>query len=365
MKTTLFFYLARQFRQAFYIILAIVVAVFLVSNYIDLLSKVVDKDVSFFTITKLAFAKIPYLIQEALPFLIFIAAILAFSRLSRNNEYTIIKASGVSIWQLLWPYLSMTLLIGVIFVAVVNPIATSMMDYMRKTSNKVLHGNSGANLLSFSHSGLWFIDKTNDVNEKRIVHAQYLNNKSLELIKVSYLFFDNNFTFIQRLDAESAILDNGQWKLENVRKYTAHQLAENINEMNINTNFKDHDLRHSFIEPQSISVWQLPHFIAILQSSGYSALQHSAYFYKLILRPFLICGLVLIAASFSLRPARFISSLKVVSFGILSGFLLFFANELLNSLGASGTIPNIAAAFISTTSICLLGGTLVLHIKDG
>lgn len=366
MYPTLFFYLSKQFRQSIYIILAIVIAVFLVSNYVDLLTRAVNKNIGFYTITKLALAKVPYLLQEAVPFLVFIAAILAFTRLSKSNEYTIIKASGVSIWQLLLPFLTTALLVGILFITVLNPIATSLMEYTRKSSNKHFMGNVSASMLSFSHSGLWFFDKYNTQNdEKRVVHAKYLNAKDVELVDVSFLILDKDFNFLRRIDSSSAKLFKGNWEVHNAREYLPHELALEIPEIQMATNFKEYDLKNSFVDPQSVSIWQLGYFISILKASGYSALQHTAYFYKLLLRPIFICGLVLIAASFSLRPMRFVSSTKLIFVGISSGFILFFCNELISLLGANGSLPSAFAAIVSALSVCMIGAALILHTKDG
>lgn len=366
MYPTLFFYLSRQFRQSIYLVFATVTVVFLVSNYVDLLTRAVNKNIGFYIVTKLAFAKVPYLLQEASPFLLFIAAILAFYRLSKNNEYTLLKASGLSIWKLLLPYVISALAVGVVFVAILNPVATSLMEYTRKTSSKYFQGQASSNLLSFSHSGLWFIDKfPTDNVRKRVVHAKYLNAKEMELVNVSFLLLDGDYNFLQRIDAPSVTLFEGNWVIKDAKEYLPHSLAKSITEMTLPTNFREYDLKNSFIDPQSISVWQLGHFISILKSSGYSALQHTAYFYKLILRPIFMCGLVLVAASFSLQPMRFISSIKLILAGGLSGFLLFFANEFLNMLGASGSLPSGIASMVSAVSVCMIGGLLVLHTKDG
>jgi lipopolysaccharide export system permease protein len=366
MYPILFIYLSKQFLQAIGIVISGVTAVFVVSNYIDLLTRAVNKNVSFILVTKLAFAKIPYLLHESVPFLIFIAAILAFTRLSQKNEYTIIKASGVSIWQLLFPFVTVSFVIGIIFVAILNPLSTVLMEYNRKMSSKYYLGSGSGNILSFSNSGLWFMDKFYSSNgEKRVVQARYLNVNEAELADVSFLVLDQNYNFIERIDVPKVMLKDGYWMLKNPTVLQVHKLAAISDSMELPTEFKEYDLKNSFIDPQSISIWKLGHFISILKSAGYSALQHSSYFYKLLARPFLMCGLVLIAASFSLKPARFISSPKIIFYGLSSGFFLFFSNEVITILGINGSLPAYLASLSATCSVVIMGIALILHVKEG
>lgn len=347
-------------------VMAVVAAVFLVSNYVDLLTRAVNKNINFLIVTKLALAKVPYLLHESVPFLVFVAAILAFTRLSKSNEYTIIKASGMSIWQMLLPFLTITMVVGVVFITALNPISTALMDYNRKISNKYYMGSSAASMLSFSQSGLWFVDKSQTAeHEKRIVHARYLNAAESRLIDVSFLILDRDYNFRERIDAEGATLKNGMWNLDNVSVFKLHKLALKRSTEQLQTDFKAYDLKNSFIDPQSISIWRLVHFITILKTAGYSALQHSSYFYKLLMRPILMCGLVLIAASFALRPMRFVSSPRVIFYGISSGFVLFFFNEVITLLGANGSIPSYLASIAAALSVVMIGVALLLHVKDG
>ncbi len=364
MYQILFLYLGKQFCKAIALVTAVITITFLVGNYIDLITSSVGKHVGFGIITKFALLKIPHLLHESVPFLVFISAILAFTKFSKSNEYTVIKASGVSIWQFLFPFLVVTFVFGVLFVTVVNPIAASLKDYNRKIVSKYRLGDADS-VLSFSGSGLWFIDKfESPEQQKRVVHAKYLNAKESQLVDVSFLILDKDYNFLERIDAQTATLSNGQWLLSDNIVFYVHKLTQEEALIKLPTAFKEHDLKNSFVNPDSISIWKLGHFISILKASGYSTLKHSAYFYKILVRPFLMCGLVLIAASFALKPMRFVSSLRVIFYGLSSGFILFFFNEVITLLGVNGSLPGYLAAISSALIVISLGVILILHTKE-
>ncbi len=340
--------------------------VFLISNYIDLLTSSVDRNISFIVITKLSFAKLPYMLHESIPFLIFIAAVLVFTRISRGNEYTIIQASGISVWQFLLPYMIVAFVVGVLFIAVLNPLSTALMGYDRKISNQYYSTTGSASILSFSGSGLWFIDKLQLLDqEKRVVHAKYLNAKKGLLLDVSFIILDKNFNFIERIDAKEALLIKDAWLLDTVMIYKAYKLGYKLDSLELPTLFKKYDLQNSFIDPQFISIWRLAYFISIIRNTGFSTLHHAAYLYKLLARPFIMSGLILIAASFTLESARFISSPRVIFYSLGVGSILFFFIELIAILGAHGSLPNYLAVIASVVIIQFIGVGLVLHLKDG
>jgi lipopolysaccharide export system permease protein len=364
MYQILFLYLCKQFCKAIAVILAIIVIALLTGNYIDLLNSSVGKHISFGIITKIVFLKIPDLLHETVPFLMFISAILAFTKISKSNEYTVIKASGISIWQFLFPFLAITFIFGVLFITVLNPISTSLTDYNRKIINKYYSGDA-ASMLSFSGSGLWFIDKfESPEQQKRVVNAKYLNAKESQLVDVSFLILDKDYNFLERIDAKTATLSNGEWLLGDSTIFQVHKLTKKEALIKLPTFFKEYDLKNSFVSPDTISIWRLWHFISILKASGYSALEHMAYFYKILARPFLMCGLILIAASFALKPTRFVSPLRIIFYGLSSGFILFFFNEVITLLGVNGSVPSYLAAILSTLIVISLGVILILHAKE-
>lgn len=60
---------------------------------------------------------IPFTVAMTLPMAVLVAVLYAFSRLASENEITAMKASGVSMWTLLWPVLAAGLALSAIMVA--------------------------------------------------------------------------------------------------------------------------------------------------------------------------------------------------------------------------------------------------------
>src|SRR5439155_3622012 len=102
---------------------------------------------------EMAAFKLPHTAQEVLPFAVLFGTMLAFWRLTRNNELVIARAAGVSAWQFLTPAVLVALLIGIISVTVFNPVASEMEAAYEKIESRVLR--QGSDQLSLSKAGLW------------------------------------------------------------------------------------------------------------------------------------------------------------------------------------------------------------------
>ena len=80
------------------------------------LDKFLGKGLSFGIIFKFIIYQSASILSLAAPMAILLATMMAFGRLSSDNEITALKGSGVSYWQLLKPALSFGIIIFVIMI---------------------------------------------------------------------------------------------------------------------------------------------------------------------------------------------------------------------------------------------------------
>jgi hypothetical protein len=82
-------------------------------------------------------------------------------------------------------------------------------------------------------------------------------------------------------------------------------------------------------------------------------------------RPFLLCAMVLIAATFSLRMQRRGGATLMIMGGVATAFALFFLSDIVFALGLSATIPVVLAAWTPAGVSMLMGAAMLLHLEDG
>src|SRR5262249_51560891 len=96
-------------------------------------------------------------------------------------------------------------------------------------------------------------------------------------------------------------------------------------------------------------------------AAGFSALRHRLHWHALLATPLLMCAMILIAATFTLRQDRRGSTIFVIAAGVLTGFTLYVAQDFVFALGLSDSIPVTLAAWTPSGAGRVLGiGTVVL-----
>ena len=75
--------------------------------------------------------------------------------------------------------------------------------------------------------------------------------------------------------------------------------------------------------------------------------------------------MVLLAATVSLRFARFGINAKAILAGVLAGFVLYVVSKLMVTFGSNGLVPPVMAAWSAAVVASLIGITVLLHQEDG
>jgi len=320
----------------------------------------------FSVIIELVALKMPYMLERLIPYAVLIGSILALTRLTRTHELIVARAAGVSVWQFLFPALIVVLLLGSFMTTVFNPLSSALLLRFEQLEAKYLSGRGS--LLVISSSGLWMRQMEENPESsisEHIINAARISPHNMLFSNVIIYSFDKKKVFIERLDAQSAILKPGVLELSNVIRSEPGKPPENIPAFSLPTSLTMEYIQDSFASPETMSFWRLPSFIAMLEDAGFSAMRHRLYYQSLLANPILMAGMVWVAAVFSLRlPRRGKIGLLAAS-GLFTGFLLYFFTDLVHALGAAGTLPIILAAWAPALVMCMIGAVLLLHIEDG
>jgi lipopolysaccharide export system permease protein len=356
-------YIARQFLVWFCGVFAAMLVVTFLLEYLELIRRGGARmQATLSLLLEMAALKLPHTAQEVMPFAVLFGTMLAFWRLTRSNELVVARAAGVSVWQFLTPAVLVALLLGILAVTVFNPIASSMEASYEKLEGRILR--EGADELSLSRAGLW-LRQSDAAGNQIIIHADKLAPQALVLEGVHLFFFNGLLQFTSRIDARSATLDDQAWLIEDGSRWLPDRPPEPFAELRLPTRLTPRKIEESFASPDTMSFWELPGFISLLEQSGFSAQRHRLHFDVLLARPFLFCAMVLVAATFSLRMHRRGGATLMIVGGVVSGFLLYFLSDVVFALGLSDKVPVTLAAWTPTGVSLTFGISMLLHLEDG
>ena len=361
LSTTLSIYFAKQF--ILYLIgmfLAIMAVVFLLDT-IELMRRSANKEnVPISLILEMAILKAPEIGQKIFPFSVLFGSMMVFTKMVKNQELIAAQSAGVSIWQFLLPALVVVTILGIVWIGVFNPIASVMVAKYESIENRVLRNN---NALSVSSGGLWIREKTKKGHS--VLHTRDISEDGGILSKVTIFLFAGEDSFYSRIDAQEAKLQPGYWELKNSTTISEDGIPSRKQFFKLPTQLTSSNIQDSFASPSTLSFWELPHFIEILEKAGFTAVRHRLHWHSLLASPLLLCAMVLIAATFSLRVGRRNGNLTWIITGLFFGFFLYFMTDLVFALGLSSRIPEVLAAWTPATVTILLGAASLLHLEDG
>lgn len=102
-------YILKQILSTFFISLMVLVFVFFITKLLKLTEMVINKGIPLSSTLKLVVFTMPYLFVFILPMATLLSVLITYSKLSSDNEIVALKASGISLYQMLPPVIMVTI----------------------------------------------------------------------------------------------------------------------------------------------------------------------------------------------------------------------------------------------------------------
>lgn len=364
LSPTLSFYIGRHFLAGFLMLFGVFLLIILMFDTVELMRRAsTHPGISFTVIVEMALLKLPHMGQQIFPFAALFGAMAVFWRLTRYNELVVTRAAGVSAWQFLFPVLIVAFGLGLLKVGVFNPLAATFLARYERLESVEFKGE--VSFLALSKGGIWLRQASD--NGQAVVFATHVfqRHAEVELRDVMVFLYKGENQFVGRIDADSASLEDGFWHMKNAHISTPEQAPKFEREYWLPTDLTVDKIQDSFATPETMSFWALPEFISTLEKSGFSAVRHRLYWNSLLAAPLMICAMVLIAATFTLRHTRRGGTTFIIAGGILTGFVVYFVQDIVFALGLSNSIPVTLAAWAPAGVATLLGLAMLFHLEDG
>jgi lipopolysaccharide export system permease protein len=359
---TLSFYFAKRFMLA---VIGVFVGVFFlvgIIDYIEMTRRVGDMpNVSSLTAAQISFFRLPLMLERLMPFCVLIGAMTCYLSLSRRLELVIARAAGMSAWQFVSPALISALLFGIFATVLYNPVSAALQEQSRKLEAEIFNNTQSA--MQQTSGGFW-VRQRSDKGEA-IINAATSTEQGMQLAGVNIYTFDLEGRFQDRIQAKSARLHPGEWKLADARVYASNTPPADHVSYSLPTNLTPEQVQESFATPETVSFWDLPAHIRMAEHAGLAAAAYRLQYQKLLARPFFLVAMVFLAAAVSLRLFRFGGVQKMVLGGIAAGFLLYVLAKITEDLSKAELMHPVVAAWLPAVVGGLTGFLALLFQEDG
>ncbi|MBX2834192.1 MAG: LPS export ABC transporter permease LptG [Micavibrio sp.] len=322
--------------------------------------------------------KLPEVGQILFPFAILFSAILTLWQFNRRSELVVLRSSGFSIWQILFPLIALAIMIGCLQITVINPVGSVLLSKYERFKDQYIK-QQDEQIALFS-GGLWlrqtvhYKQETSVIeNDKQptrsegyvILHARKIDQKNWILKEVSAYYFNSDNEFVMRVEADQSTLEKGRWQFKDVHILGKAGQTRQTATYNLPTYLTVKDIEESFSAPEAMSFWELPSHIRTLEETGFNASRLRVYYQNLLAQPLFLAAMIILAATVAMRPYRSGGTFMLVMIGVFMGFVVFFLSSYLQALGFSGQLPPALAAWAPALIFILLGLTALINLEDG
>nr|WP_315049572.1 LPS export ABC transporter permease LptG [uncultured Brevundimonas sp.] len=320
-------------------------------------------DLSAFQTLGLVLLKSPAVIVTLLPFVFLFGTLFAYVRLNRRSELIALRAAGVSAWRFVLPAAGMALVMGVLAVAVLSPLASTADGLWRSERARLTGAAPGVE----AAEAIWL--REGDAQRQMVIRAAGQDRATGRLLNTTFFIYttddEGRRTFNERIDARSATLAAGRWRLTDAVGAQIGQRAVRYKTLDLTSNLADREAFDRFARPQSTPFWSLPNQIRRIEDAGFTSTAYRLQFQQALATPLIFGAMSILAAAFSLRLMRLGDVAKMSVSAVVLGFAFFFVTQFSAAMGSAEVVPPVVAAWLPPVLTTLAALTLLFYTEDG
>ncbi|MEE9542979.1 MAG: LPS export ABC transporter permease LptG [Thermodesulfobacteriota bacterium] len=352
-------YIVTEFLKLFAITTMAFISIFMLVDFIDRISEMIERNVPFSESLGYFFYKIPSVFSMVSPIAVLLSVVLSLGILTRRSEVTAIKAGGAGILRVIMPLLICGALLSVASIFV-NEIITPITN--KRAFNielKWLHKKPKG---MFNREGLWV--RSSD----GIYNIMKLDLKNKTIRGVTLYKTSKDFKATGRIKANSATWENNIWVAANASEFVFTEKGSiekaHSGQIDLPLNMSPDDFSSLETSHENMNFLELRRYISTLRQEGYNTTRYIVDMYGKLTFPMVNFLMILIGIPFALKEGRRNSIADGVAMSIAIGFSFWVIFEVARSLGHSGVIPPIVAASFTNVLFLAIGVYLFGYIRQ-
>lgn len=358
-------YVVREFTNVFALVLSGFVLLMLVFTFFELVGDILRNHIPLTTVGAYLVNLTPSMIYSIAPLAVLIAVLVTFGVLNRNSEIVAMKATGISLYRLVIPIVSISAILALsllLFDEFYLPQANRRQEQLRSTIK-------GRPPQTFLHpEQKWIFGQQDPGGPGRIFYYQFFDPDRNEFANLSVFEFDpHTFALSRRIFAGKVFwdADKGSWRFQNgwERKFSGSNQTE-YREF-INTTFPEIReepgyFKKESLQSQEMNFGQLEGYIRDLRQSGFDTMRLRVALWHKLAYPLVAIIMAVLAIPFALSMGRR-GSLTGIAVAIAVALAYWVIDGLFGAMGNVNYLPAPLAAWSSDVLFGLAGGYLLLR----
>jgi len=358
-------YVINEFLGVFFLVLAGFVMLILVFTFFELVGDILRNHIALTVIGAYLINLAPSMIYQITPLAVLIAVLVTFGMLNRNSEIVAMKATGISLYRLVIPIVSIAAILSLtlfLFDQYYLPQANRKQEALRN----IIKGKPPQTVLHPEQN--WIFGQSQHDAPGRIFYYQFFDPDRNQFANLSIFEFDpSTFALSRRIFAARAVWDagSGTWILldgwqrdisgANVTQYREFRRTS-FSEIHEDPGY----FKKENLQAQEMNFGQLDRYIGDLRQSGFDTMRLRVELWQKLAYPLVAIIMAVLAIPFALSMGRR-GSLTGIAVAIGVALTYFVINGLFSALGNVDYLPAALAAWSSDILFGLVGSYLLLR----
>lgn len=355
--TVLTRYIVREFAKTLTIALLAFVMIYVLVDFFERIDNFIEAGVKLRYVLIYILFKLPLVIDQMMPVAVLMGTIIAIGLLARGNEIIALRASGVSPFRLITPLLVVALFISLI--SFIN--SESIVPYTNRRVNTIWKTRVEKKPLEiiYKYQSLWY------KGQDAIYNIRIFDAAAKTLVGVIINQFDRDFRIKQRVHARRAVWKDGHWHFLDgtvkQREQDGSYTISTFTEMTYPLYETPDDFKKGVKASDEMGFRELRRYAQKIEREGYSARIYWVDMHVKLAFPCISLIMGLVGASLALRKekGRGVAAGIGIGFAIVALYLVTF--ELSRTLGYTGILPPVVAAWASNILFATVGTCLLLY----
>ena len=358
-------YVVLEFLNMFSLVLLGFVLLMLVFTVFDLLGDILRNHIPLTVVGDYIINLTPLMLYKLAPLAVLIGVLVTFGVLNRNSEIIAMKATGISLYRLVVPIVSIAAILAVslfLFDEYYLPQANKRQDALRN----VIKGKPAQTVTHPEQN--WIFGDPAKGEPGRIFYYRFFDPDRNQFANISVFEFNpSTFALTRRIFAEKAIWNpaTSSWLFQNGWENDIDGDHTSGFRQFAQTSFSEiHEEPGYFnkesLQAQQMNFGQLDRYISDLRQSGFDTMKLRVALWHKLAYPVVAVVMAVLAIPFALSMGRR-GSLTGIAVAIGVALTYFVVESLFGALGNVNYLPAALAAWSSDILFGLVGGYLLLR----
>jgi lipopolysaccharide export system permease protein len=351
-------YIYKELIGLFILCLFIFLSLFLVIDFIQKIDNLTEAGVSKGVMFFYFYYKIPYITVQMIPIAMLISVIVLLFLMKKNNEVMALKTGGIDILKVSKSVIIISLLICIITFLLYELVV----PYSSTKSNEIWDIKVEKQDPARFYGSNQIYYKSSDA----IYWIEHFDGVRKVMENATFYFFDKDFRLVKKIDAKRGIWIDGVWKIEEgvmqVLQDDGDYRLSKFTDLLLEIAETPETFARRVKEPEDMSYQQLKKYAETVKSEGYDNTEYLVDMNLKLAFPLIsfVLALIGIPIAFELR----IGGMPLaIAAGVGLCFIYLFGMGFTRSLGLSGILPPLLAAWTINLIFILFGVYLIMNLK--